>query len=53
MGGSGGENPGQHAAVIKNCWEYGLMEVQGVLDEVDSEVLENVASFVKSTSPEM
>lgn len=52
MGGTGSENSGQHVAVLNHGWNPGLMETQRVLDEVDSEVLENVASFVRSTSPE-
>ncbi|KAI9044610.1 putative origin recognition complex subunit 3 [Aspergillus affinis] len=37
---------------FQQLWGAQEAKIQRVLDEVDSEVLENVASFVRSTSPE-
>jgi origin recognition complex subunit 3 len=37
----------------EQLWSVQEAKIQGILDEVDAEVLENVSSFVKTVSPDM
>lgn len=50
---AGGKDPGSYEDISEKLGGFILIMSQGVLEDVDSKVFDNVLSFVKESSPQM
>ncbi len=50
---AGGKDPGSYEDISESLGGFILIMSQGVLEDVDSKVFDNVLSFVKESSPQM